>query len=178
VRPAGRYRRACQITNSARWFRRAPGLAREPLGQCLRHRKGSVVARERSDGSQEMVWYLALDLVAALAASMIERPTASNRCHAFAKPAEKSVMTKTSRRSETLARAMVVAAAIAPLLIACSQSADRDAMSGSSEPLHIVSSTTAGYGDFGVSQRGTNWGSVDSYHTECGGGCKTLAGGS
>ena len=86
-------------------------------------------------------------------------------------------MTKTSRRSETLARARVGAAAIAALLIGCSQSADRDAMSGSSEPLPIISSTTAGYGDFGVSQPGTNWGSVDSYHTECGGGCKTHAGG-
>ena len=87
-------------------------------------------------------------------------------------------MTKTSRRSEALARAVIVAAAIAPLLIACAQSADRDAMSGSTQPGPIVSSATAGYGDYGVSQPGTNWGSVDSYHTECGGSCRTLAGGS
>jgi hypothetical protein len=87
-------------------------------------------------------------------------------------------MTKTSRRSEALARAVIVAAAIAPLLIACAQSANHDATSGSSQPGPIVSSATAGYGDYGVSQPGTNWGSVDSYHTECGGGCRTLAGGS
>jgi hypothetical protein len=87
-------------------------------------------------------------------------------------------MIKSSRRFEAVVRGVAAAAALAPLLVGCAERGDLDAMSGSSQPTPIVSSTTADYGDYGVREPGTNWGRVDGYHTECGGSCRTLAGGS
>ena len=87
-------------------------------------------------------------------------------------------MMRSSRRSGTSARIMIAAAALAPWLAGCASGSDSDVLSGSSQPAPIVSSTTADYGGYGVSEPGTNWGRVDAFHTQCLGGCRTLAGGS
>ena len=84
-------------------------------------------------------------------------------------------MTRPSRRFDASARIMMAAAALG--LAGCVSGGDADALSGSSQPVPIVSTTTADYGNYGVSVAGTNWGRVDAYHTQCLGGCRTLAGG-
>jgi hypothetical protein len=84
-------------------------------------------------------------------------------------------MMRSSRRFDASARSMIAAAMLG--LAGCAPGADADALSGSSQPAPIVSSTTADYGNYGVSEPGTNWGRVDAYHTQCLGGCRTLAGG-
>jgi hypothetical protein len=81
------------------------------------------------------------------------------------------------RPSRRLATSIIAAAALAPWLAGCVLGGDPDALSGSSQPAPIVSSTTADYGNYGVSEPGTNWGRVDAFHTQCLGGCRTLAGG-
>jgi hypothetical protein len=74
--------------------------------------------------------------------------------------------------------AVVAVAAITPLLAGCVHDEADDTASGSSEPTPIVSSVTADYGNYGVRERGTNWGMLDDYHTACRGACRTAAGGS
>jgi hypothetical protein len=87
-------------------------------------------------------------------------------------------MMRPSRRFGTSSRTMIAAAALAPWLIGCAPGSDPDALSGSSQAAPIVSSATAEYGDYGASEPGTNWGRADAFHTQCLGGCRTLAGGS
>ena len=87
-------------------------------------------------------------------------------------------MMRYSCRFGTSPRAMIAAAAVAPWLAACAPSDDPNVLVGSSQPTSIVSSTTADYGDYGVSVPGTDWGRVDAFGTQCLGGCRTLAGGS
>jgi hypothetical protein len=88
---------------------------------------------------------------------------------------------------------MIAAAALAPWLAGCTSGGDPDALSGGDasggqpvyvllvsrdhQPAPIVSSTTADYGSYGVSEPGTDWGGVNSFHTQCLGACRTLAGG-
>ena len=102
-------------------------------------------------------------------------------------------MMRPCRRLGTSARTMIAAAALAPWLAGCASGDEPDALSRSSElggqpvyvllvsrdqPAPIVSSTTADYGDYGVSVPGTDWGRADGFHTQCVGGCRTSAGGS
>jgi len=86
-------------------------------------------------------------------------------------------MMRPCRRLSTSVRTMIVAVALAPGLAGCASGEDPDGLSGSSQPAPIVSSTTADYGSYGVSEPGTNWGRVNGFHTQCLGGCRMLAGG-
>ena len=86
-------------------------------------------------------------------------------------------MMRPSRRFGISARAMIGVAALAPWVAGCASGGDSYALSGSSQPAPIVSSTTADYGNDGASEPGTNWGRVDAFHTQCLGGCRTQAGG-
>jgi hypothetical protein len=79
------------------------------------------------------------------------------------------------RHYQSSTRSMIVAVALASL-IGCAQGGDPDAVSGSSTPPAIVSSTTAGYGRDAVSEPGTNWGMFDPYHTHCTRGCRADGG--
>jgi hypothetical protein len=86
-------------------------------------------------------------------------------------------MMRPSRRLGSSARLLIAAAALAPWLAACASGGDPDGLSGSSQAAPIVSSTTADYGSYGVSEPGTNWGGVNGFHTQCIGACRTMAGG-
>ena len=86
-------------------------------------------------------------------------------------------MMRPSPRFAIRVRTMIAAAALAPWLAGCASGGDSDVLSGSSQPDSIVSTTTADSGTYGVSVPGTNWGRVDAFHTQCLGGCRTLAGG-
>jgi hypothetical protein len=86
-------------------------------------------------------------------------------------------MMRPSRGFNASARTTIAVVTLAPWLAGCVSGGEPDALSGSSQPVPIVSSTTADYGNYGVSVAGTNWGGVDGFHTQCLGGCRTLAGG-